>query len=98
MPRLLLKSFKSDAHSQSHVQLDVLPSQGILQDLLFQLLHGEFRNPHFQLARTRLRGGHCMRAIQDTCYPFNFDARVSRCGCYIKFDVCISCLSTKSAG
>jgi hypothetical protein len=87
MPRLLLATSKPVPWSPSEAEGGDLPPQKTLQDLLFQLQDGDFQNPHFQLARTRLRGGHYMRAIQDCSIPFNFNAGVSNSGRYIKFDV-----------
>ena len=87
MPQLILMNLKSDTCFQFQAEPDGLPSREIVQDLLFQLQDSEPRHPNFQLARTRLRRGHGMRAIRECCDPFNFDARVSRSRRYLKFDV-----------
>lgn len=86
MGRLIPKASKADNHLQSRGKTDAFPPQVIVQDLLCQLRDEELRNPHFALARTRLRNGHFMRAIQDCCLPFNFAARGSKSGRFIKFD------------
>jgi hypothetical protein len=95
MPRLVL-SKDLFAGDEPEMPSDVLPSQEIVQDLLSQLEDGDFRNPHFQLARRRLWHNHVMRAVVHCCCPFNFYATRSTSGRYIKFNVLFHCPSMLS--
>jgi hypothetical protein len=87
MARLIKKSLPPELYFRDSSPADRLPPKKVVRDLLSQLRHEELRNLYFQLGKHHLRDEEPMRAIQDLCYPFNFGSRVSRCGCYLKFDV-----------
>ena len=89
MSRMILTTLNDDPWTPSKDEPYVLPSQETLQDLLCQLENGDFDHWSFVSARKHLRWGHVMRAIQDCSLPFEFGARVSRSGRYLKFSVCV---------
>lgn len=85
MPRRLLWQKDSDPICHPQGRNDDPQREETIPDLFSQLETNDFRSKYFKAGKKSLRQGQPMRAIQDFCYAFNFEAIVSRSGRYIEF-------------